>query len=230
MSFNRLMYDKGTQEKTQLESIAPGIYNVDTPVLCGQCFETNPMIRMQKTGVSLNTGVDWRFYGGPIDVESDLKNINRPASNCPKDKYEPKCPNCGCTNQGQPCGAGVIATCTKCKSNLRKIGQRCQDNNLIDFPDCYFPTEDTRLSNPPCTLRGTGWNRFDPLCKDPQKQVLFPGDFQIPTRIVIKDNHRPCVPTPSINNMKPVPRPQSCPKTKSVCGSFTSPLYQYDVC
>ena len=30
---------------------------------------------MQKTGVSMNSGVQWRFYGGPVDVESDLLNM-----------------------------------------------------------------------------------------------------------------------------------------------------------
>lgn len=63
--------------------------------------------------------------------------------------------------------------------------------------DCYGLTrEDTRLSNPPCTLRGTGWNRWEWLCKNPQDKALMPFDFNINNRLVVKDNHRPCVPKP----------------------------------
>ena len=60
--------------------------------------------------------------------------------------------------------------------------------------------EDTRLSNPPCTLRGTGWNRWEWLCQDPQEE-LRPFDFNISNRIAAKDAHRPCIPIPiSFNN------------------------------
>ena len=41
--------------------------------------------------------------------------------------------NCGCENQGQPGGAGVIEGCFSRVEKLRKRGQRCQDNNLVDF-------------------------------------------------------------------------------------------------
>ena len=230
MSFNRLRYDRCEEKKMLDESLSPGLYQMNTPVLCGTCYQDNPAVRLQKNGDSLNTGVDWRFYAGPIDVDSELKNINRPMSRCPNDKYEPSCTNCNCNNQGQPCGQGVVGGCKKNNGNLRVSGQRCGDNNLIDFPTCHFPNEDTRLSNPPCNLRGTGWNRFMPLCLDPQKNILFPGDYQIPTRLIFKDNHRPCVPTPSVNNMIPKPRKVPCPEIQKVCGAFTSPLYQYDVC
>lgn len=63
--------------------------------------------------------------------------------------------------------------------------------------ECLFLNpEDTRMSNPPCTLRGTGWNRWEWLCKDPQEKALVPFDFLINNRLVVKDNHRPCVPEP----------------------------------
>jgi len=58
------------------------------------------------------------------------------------------------------------------------------------------PQEDTRLSNPPCTMRSTGWNRWEWLCKNPQEKALIPFDFNINNRLIVKDNHRPCVPTP----------------------------------
>lgn len=63
--------------------------------------------------------------------------------------------------------------------------------------DCLGLTrEDTRLSNPPCTLRGTGWNRWEWLCTNPQERVLIPFDYNISNRLVVKDNHRPCIPKP----------------------------------
>ena len=135
-----------------------------------------------------------------------------------------------CNNQGYQAGQGVVTGCKNSNSPLRKSWTRGQDNNLVDFKKCYFPTEDTRLSNPASNLRGTGINRFAPLCLDPQKNVLFPGSMQVPTRLVVKDNHRPCVPTPAVNSMIPAPKPQPCSKTASVCGAYTSPMYQYDVC
>lgn len=56
--------------------------------------------------------------------------------------------------------------------------------------------EDTRLSNPPITLRGTGWNRFEWLCRDPQKNAVMPFDYNVNNRIVSKDNHRPYIQKP----------------------------------
>lgn len=231
MSFNRLKYDNCEEKKNIDESIGPGIYQVGTPVLCGSCYQDNPQIRLQKTGNSMNSGVDLRFNGGPIDIDSELKNINHPISRCPSNKYSPKCDNYGSSLQGQPCGQGVVSGYKETRGDgTIKRGGRSGDGSLIDYPTCHFDVEDTRLSNPPNTLRGTGWNRFQPLCLDPQEQVLFPGEYQIPTRLVAKDNHRPCVPTPSINNMIPKPSKLPCPNTQPVCGSFTSAMYQYDVC
>lgn len=77
---------------------------------------------------------------------------------------------------------------------------------LTHVPQCIqsIPREDTRLSNPTCTLRGTGWNRWEWLCKDPQEKALIPFDFNINNRTVVKDNHRPCIPTP-INQVSSLP-------------------------
>ena len=230
MSYNRTLYDPCEASLKVKESMNVGKYSLNTPIVCGNCFQGNPRIIDQKTGVSMNSGVEWRFYAGPVDVESELRNINKPASRCPSHKYNPSCEGASCNNQGHPCGQGVVVGCKNQNDPLRKPWTRAQDNNLVDFPKCYFPTEDTRLSNPATNLRGTGINRFDPLCIDPQAQVLFPGSYQIPTRIIVKDNHRPCVPTPAVNSMIPPPKKQPCPETVKVCGVFTSPLYQYDVC
>ena len=80
-------------------------------------------------------------------------------------------------------------------------------------------------------LRGTGINRFNHLLFDPQKQCMFPGEYLTSTRIVFKDNHRPCVTKPKVNDMNPYEKQEKCSKINgNVCGNFTKPLYQYDVC
>ena len=43
-----------------------------------------------------------------VDVESDLKNIDRINSDCPS-KYKPHCPKLENCNEGYPCGGGVVA-------------------------------------------------------------------------------------------------------------------------
>ena len=230
MSFNRLKYDNCEVKKYNQESTGPGNYLYNTPIECDNCLNDNPRIINQKKGVSINSNVDWRFYYGPIDVESDLFNLNRTSTKCPTKKYIPNCDLNSCTNQGELCGSGGIESCNDSKNPLRNSWNRPGDNNLVDFKNCFFPTEDTRLSNPATNLRGTGWNRFNPLCKNPQDQVTFPGQYMTSTRLVFKDNHRPSVVSPKVNDMNPNEQMQQCPKINSVCGNYTNSLYQYDVC
>lgn len=119
------------------------------------------------------SGDPWRVSGGGvsvcsdrplIDVDSELHNITRPATDCPTGLYRPSGPFCA----------------------------------THSFPDCRpsVATEDTRLTNPPCTLRATGWNRWEWLCQDPQDQTQMPFDWNIDSKLVAKDNHRPCIPRP----------------------------------
>lgn len=271
MSFNRPMYDYCEGKKRLQESTEAGNYATQTPVICSNCLPSNPRIMPNRSGVSMNKGVDWRFYAGPIDVESDLFNLNRIYSKCPGNKYHPNAKDCLAVNQGQPAGAGVIDTTmpdnkvanagdyskvpingtargVQFTSNgrgvvegfanrpnqgsFKKNGQRCTDNDLVDMPSCSFDTEDTRLSNPPSTLRGTGINRFNPLCFDPQDQIFFPGDYQVSSRLVFRDNHRPCIPSLDVISRPPLPpaKPLPCPETVKTCGAFVGPMYQYDVC
>lgn len=126
-----------------------------------------------------------------VDVDSELHGITRRASNCPFEKWLPsKKPFC----------------------SLRDMPP-CREEKMI--------TVDTRLNNPPCTLRGieNGFNRWEWLCQDPQERVETPFDVQINTRILTKDNHRPCVPTPldqtaalppHMNDPRPMPGTVPC--------------------
>jgi hypothetical protein len=238
MSFQRTRYDPGEAKQYINESAAAASYPLNTPVMCGNCFPSDPRIVAQKTGVSLNTGVSQRFYSGPVDVETDLLGINRPLSRVPSEKYNARCPNCNCTHIGQPCGDGVQTGCQPMSTDsfpaaaFRKSGQRCEDNNLMDFPSCFFSVEDTRLTNPPSNIRGMTMNRFIPLLLPPQEQVLFPGEANVPSRIVFKDNHRACVPNLRTISADPLPpaKPLPCPLTNPSCAPFTGSMYQYDVC
>lgn len=62
--------------------------------------------------------------------------------------------------------------------------------------ECSFPQTFTRLVDPPCTLRSTGWNRWEYLCDNPQETVMVPFDNLITTRLQQKDQFRPCIPKP----------------------------------
>ncbi len=230
MSFNRLKYDKCETQEYNKITTGPGDYYMQTPIMCNNCLNDNPWIQNQKTGVSMNSHVDWRFYSGPVDIESDLLNLNRPATKCGTEKYLPKC-NEGSCSTGEPCGAGVIQGCQDPKNPLRHKWNRPGDNNLTNFPRCHFPVDDTRLNNPASNLRGTGWNRFDILFFNPQKDVFFPGELNTNTRMVMKDNHRAKIPNPGVNSMNPNPDaklPQI--STGRAPANFTGSMYQYDVC
>lgn len=69
--------------------------------------------------------------------------------------------------------------------------------SMTRLPDCRgLSVEDTRLNNPPMTLRGTGWNRWEWLCTNPQERALIPFDTLVDTSLVVKDNHRPMLTRP----------------------------------
>ena len=119
-----------------------------------------------------------------VDVDSELLNINRKLSNCSSDEFIPKFDE---------------------KGNINNSIEQ------VDFKDCGIPmVENTRISNPPCTLRGTGWNRWEWLCNDPQERVLIPFDNNINYRMVAKDNHRPIIPKP-LDQTAALPKPTNEP-------------------
>ena len=185
MSFNRLNYDEGAYKQELNQSVGPGVYKLAEPkVSCQSCYPYPPSVRLQKQGNSIDRS---RLL---IDTDSELMGLNRRLSKNPDKNYVPVCPDKVCTS-GEVCGQGVIGSC-----NLRKPGERYMDNNLQHYKDCFIPSEDTRLSNPACNLRGTGWNRWEWLCKNPQDNIEQPFDSLVSSRTLAKINHRPCIPTP----------------------------------
>lgn len=179
MSFNRPSYDTCAYKQTLAESVGPGEYYLNTPSIgCNPCFPNDPHIRLQRTGVSVSSSTPW------VDVDTSMLGIDRKYSRCPEKKYLPTC------NANQSCGANSGIGPNKPNTDVPV------DYNLIHFADCFTPVEDTRLSNPPATLRETGWNRWEWLPNNPQEKILVPFDYQVNTKIVAKDNHRPCIPRP----------------------------------
>jgi len=128
-----------------------------------------------------------------VDIDSELMNITRKLSHVPEEKYLPKFDKDG----------NIITETSK------------------DHPKaCDLPvTEYTLLSNPSSNLRGTGWNRWEQLCQDPQANLELPFEWNINSDIMIKDNHRPCLPTPG-DNKGVLP-----PQTRKV---EEPPVYQFE--
>ncbi len=195
MSFNRLNYDTCAYKQDLYQSVGPGEYRLTEPP------NTDDICFAESPHIRLQyQGVSVPQDKPLIDVDSELMNITRPASACPSRKYIPDGSQCGLTNP---------------MDNEKKNHAK----------DCFFTVEDTRLSNPPCTLRGTGWNRWEWLCLNPQERVLIPFDHNINNRLVVKDNHRPCIPKPIDVNLSLPPQTGDikCNPTQASCGVPTGP-------
>ena len=210
MSFSRLPYDQQAYQKEIQESSEPGNYRLHQPVTaCNPCHPDTPFIRLNSRGKSLF------FDNSQVDIDSELIGITRKLSDDPNKRYQPLCPDSVCTS-GEPCGQGVTALC--------KVNGRPVNSTGLPSNNCFQPSETTRLSNPPCTLRGTGWNRWEWLALNPQDSVLQPFSHPpIQYRTVAKDNHRPCIPTPLDQNILP-PKDSGdlpCEQIYSTCAAFT---------
>lgn len=107
--------------------------------------------------------------GSAVDDGSELLGLRYKASKCSADAYSP----------GKYAAKGT-----------------CSVKGNTDPRACTAPTEPTRLSNPPCTLRSTGWNRWEWLCFDPQERALVPFEWNVSYRTVVKDNHAPILEQP----------------------------------
>lgn len=220
MAWTGLKFDPNTYEADLQISTAPARRILD-PVFANVC---NPC-RPPEPGWLGRHGVSTHKGASLIDIESDLNLRNYPASRDPAMKYLPICPKChNCQANGYPCGSGVTAGCDCCQGKLNHV------------PECTeLSREHTRLTNPPSTLRGKGLNRMEPLYLNPQDENrwLHPGEVGINYRMVVKDNHVPCVPDveqSEYNNRQALPNPANmdksieCPKSR-VCGVFTGALH-----
>ena len=58
---------------------------------------------------------------------------------------------------------------------------------LKPMPEATFPQTASHLVDPPCTLRGTGINRWQWLDTNPQENVMVPFDYLVDSRHASKD-------------------------------------------
>lgn len=127
------------------------------------------------------------------DVETDLFNINRPSTKTACNQYNPA---------------------------TDKVNKSAA---AIKPKECSFPQTNSRLVDPPCTLRSSGWNRWEWLCQNPQEGVMMPFDYLVTTRLAQKDQFRPCIPKP-IDSAAVLPAPNAFEKPISYEGLETSTL------
>jgi hypothetical protein len=103
------------------------------------------------------SGSSWVSGKWRTDVESDLKGINR------------------------------FGNRIKCNVLYNPDTNVMNETPYTAAPDESFPMVFNRLSNPPCTLRATGWNRFDSVPHQPQRTFETPFDFFIPAKDIDKE-------------------------------------------
>ena len=166
MSFEKLRYDPCSYEERLKATTYPGVYKLNTPA--NDCEPCAQDIPDDPFIRYQTWGPSACPPGIVVDDSSELLGLTRRASECPSKQYLPS------SMPSQP----------RCAAPAKSKGP------------CRVPTEPTRLSNPPCTLRSTGINRWEWLCEDPQKRAMVPFQTNINYRMVAKDNHRPCYPTP----------------------------------
>lgn len=201
-TFERRIYDANAYKIALEQSTAP-LRHVMDPGNYNRCDPCRPA----DIGYIGNVGVSITHQRPLIDVESDLRLLNYPLSKDPAQQYQPSCPQCGRCFEGYPCGGGVVAGCKDCQERL------------FHFPACSIGTDYTRISNPKCSSREVGVNRFQPLCLNPQDENrwLPPSEVGINYRMVVKDNHVPCIPKP----LDPTPL------LPTGSGPIVSPMVQY---
>lgn len=84
------------------------------------------------------------------------------------------------TNRGRPT---VRTTCGQYQPEQgHALAKR-----LTPMPEASFPQTATHLVDPPCTLRGTGINRWQWLCENPQENVMMPFEHLVNSQQASKD-------------------------------------------
>jgi len=228
MSWNRNRFDTCSYAYQLAETIGPGVYQLTRPDNQAiPVLPKDPRFIAQSSGVSISKNTSL------IDIDSELIGISRNLSDCPDRKYMPD------GNANVHCGAQTGKVRGNTNSNTMREGfsngfsngcrpgdKLCVDNSaVLNFADNSLWTEDTRLSNSACTNRGVGINRFLWLPMDPQERVLPEFDYQIDTKILSKDVHRPCIKSPMDQYVVyPVPNNMPiCETISPVCQVPTMP-------
>ena len=179
-TFEREIYDKKTYEVDLKQSTAPLMYRMN-PVR----NDTFRPARIADPGFTGKVGVSLTHMRPLVDIESDLLGLEIRATKDPNKLYRPRCPQCG-MNTVSPIGGDLNSGCNQCREKL------------YNLPRISFGQDYTRLSNPVCTGREVGINRFQDLNINPQdeKRWLQQSEVGINYRMIVKDNHVPKIPKP----------------------------------
>jgi hypothetical protein len=162
-----LNYDSCSYKEKLRRAVGPGLYQLDVP--SNDC-------EVCYRDITADTSLRYQNYGhntcsmkSEVDDSNELLRLNYKNTKCNDEEYMP--------------------------GKYKKTG--CDIKGESDARQCIIPREDTRLSNPPCTLKETGINRWEWICYDPQEKAIEQFD-RIPVnyRMVAKDNHVPCVDQP----------------------------------
>ena len=124
-SSNRLRYDECAYSKDLSQSVSPFAYR-----MYGGAYENESKCKKDKFWMRNDADV--------VDIESDLKNISRPATKCDNLKYNPSCKKSKeCINTFDP-SVPVILDSNVCPIVFNNI-PRMTTNGLImpDQPNCF---------------------------------------------------------------------------------------------
>ena len=164
----RLSQDSCSYNEKLKRTIGPGLYQLNTPYNdCTFCPKT----------LLDDPSLRYQAYGpntctmkDSVDDSSELLGLNRKKTKANSEEYIP---------------------------GTYKSNGLCNVGSTKNARECFVPREDTRLSNPVSSLKGTGINRWEWLCYDPQERALEDFD-RIPVnyRMVAKDNHVPIIDKP----------------------------------
>ena len=214
-TFERQMYDTAAYEAQLRQSTGPMAYLLN-PIR----NDVAKPARISDPGFIAKSGVSVTHMRPLVDVESDLLGMDIKNTKDPNQLFQPKCPQCGCDTEGYPCGSGLNMGCSKCQESLHHL------------PRLNFNQDYTRISNPLCTGREVGINRFQPLNMQPQDEHrwLHQAEVGVNYRMVVKDNHVPrvpklidqtaCLPTGAGGFSSPM-------LANGVPGTFISPMKRY---
>tara|TARA_A100001015_G_C14860946_1_gene660336 strand:- start:92 stop:589 length:498 start_codon:yes stop_codon:yes gene_type:complete len=153
--------DMDTQLLYQSEgaSLGPGLYSLDT------AQKKNTVSYPWAPDTNINLSRTFLENNKRVDLESDIRNINRKLSNDPKMKYVP--------NSNVPVDPNA--------------------NIFNGIKDGFFHVESSRLTNPAFELKGMAKNRWISLKKNPQDNVIEPFEREgFNTYLDIIDNYESC--------------------------------------
>tara|TARA_Y100000389_G_scaffold204261_1_gene255937 strand:+ start:1971 stop:2624 length:654 start_codon:yes stop_codon:yes gene_type:complete len=165
-NFTRQGFDSCAYDEKLKRTMGPGLYQVQVP--------SNDIFPC-KRDIPADPSIRYQQYGystcpagQAIDDETELMGLNYKNSKCNNQYYQP----------GSYSKEGFCSVPSK-------VGAR----------DCgYNPQESTRISNPPCNLHGTGINRWNWLCFEPQDHAIERFSREgTDVRTLFKDNHVPCL-------------------------------------